>query len=132
MNFESEKSIDQVFPGDLEDLNFDDWKQLHERDPELFNYYRQQLLEYQISLAPEEMRPRLRGLLFQLEGEAIRSRSAMDYNQRLSNMMMAMVEQMRDQLLLVFQAPQLTSVMEKRPVPTAEVIPFRPAHKPPR
>ena len=74
MNFESEKSIDQILPDELEYLSFDDWKRLHEKDPEQFNYHRKLMLAHQISLAPEDIQPRLSGLLFRLDGEAARSR----------------------------------------------------------
>jgi len=129
VNFESEKSIDQVLADDLESLSFDDWKQLHEKDPEQFNYYRKLMLEQQITLAPEKMQPRLRGLMFQLEGEAVRSRTAMAYNRRLSEMMVELVEQLRDKLLLLSEAQRVVKESEKTISPSAEIIPFRPSQK---
>lgn len=129
MNFKSEKSIDQILPDELESLSFDDWKQLHEKDPEQFNDYRKQMLEHQISLAPEDMQPRLRGLLFQLEGEAARSRTILDYNRRLAEMMMELVEQLREQLQLISETQLAVTDKENSILPSAEIIPFRSSKK---
>ena len=129
MNFESEKSIDQILPDELENLSFDDWKRLHEKDPGQFDYYRKRMLEHQINLAPEDIQPRLRGLLFQLEGESARSRTILDYNCRLSEIMMELVEQLREQLQLISDAQLAVNVIEEPNLPSAEIIPFRSSKK---
>ena len=129
MNFESEKSIDQILPDELENLSFDDWRQLHEKDPEQFNYYRKLMLEHQVNLAPEDMQPRLRGLLFRLEGESARARTLLDYNLRLSEMMMELVERLREQLQLISEAQLAGTVVEEPILPSAEIIPFQPPKK---
>ena len=125
MNFESEKSVDQILPEELEKLCFDDWKQLNERDPDQFNYYRKKMLEHQIALAPEDMQPRLRGLLFQLEGEAARARTPLSYNIRLSEMMIELVDKLRSQLQLICETQLVGAVVEKPVMESAEIIPFR-------
>ena len=129
MKFESEKSVDQILPDELERLSFDDWKQLHEKDPEQFNYFRKLILEHQINQASKDIQPRLRGLLFQLEGEAARSRNALDYNLRLAEMMAELVEQLRDQLCFISEAQFVDNENEKPVLPSAKIIPFRASQK---
>lgn len=87
--------------GDIEKLEFDEWKNLHQSNPEKFELYRKQVLQQQISLAPEGSRPRLQGLLFQMEAEAKRARTKLSYNLRLSAIMMDKFEQLRQQLELL-------------------------------
>ena len=129
MYFERKESIDPIQPDELEGLSFDDWKRLHEKDPALFNFYRKLMLEHQINQAPEDIQPRLRGLLFQLKGESARSRTALDYNLRLSEMMMELVEQLREQLQLISEAQRAVTVIEKPISPSAGIIPFRSSKK---
>ena len=117
--------IGQISPGELEKLSFNDWKRLHEKDPEHFDYYRKLMLEHQINQAPEDIQRRLRGLLFQLEGESARSRTVLDYQYRLSEMMIELVEQLRDRLRLISEAHLDVTEIERPISPSAEIIPFR-------
>lgn len=125
MNLERDKGVDQILPEELERFSFDDWKRLYEKDPDKFNYYRKLILEHQINQAPEDIQPRLRGLLFQVEGEAARSKTALDYNRRLSGMMIELVEQLHDQLQLISDTHLTHTENEKTILPSAEIIPFR-------
>ncbi len=115
-------------PVDLDKFEFDQWKDLFERDPELFERYRKQLLEQQIELAPESARPRLLGLIFQMEAEALRSPTPISYSLRLSAMMMDKFEELREKLELLTgtQAGVNTGL---QPVPnSAEIIPIEQYH----
>ncbi len=113
-------------PNDLDKLVFDEWKNLFESDPEQFERYRKQLLKQQIELAPESARPRLLGLIFQMEAEALRSPTPISYSLRLSAMMMAKFEELRQKLNLLTgdQADvdaELQSISK-----SAEIVPIRP------
>lgn len=111
-------------PDDLDKLEFDEWKQLFESDPDLFEYYRKQLLEKQVELAPESAKPRLRGLIFQMEAEAVRSRTPLAYCIRLSAMMMDEFDKLRQQLTLL-TGPQEGVAEEFLAVRnSAEIIPL--------
>ncbi len=116
-------------PADLDKYEFDQWKDLFERDPELFERYRKQLLEQQIELAPESARPRLLGLIFQMEAEARRSPTPICYSLRLSAMMMDKFEELRQKLALLTGA-QVGIDTELQPVlNSAEVIPIDQYHR---
>lgn len=114
----------RVLPEDLEKLEFDEWRVLFDRDPEQFDRYRKQLLDQQIALAPEESRPRLHGLLFQMEAEAVRSRSPIAYSMRLSAMMMDTFDQLRQQLELLTGTQQNIDTELQSARKSADIIPF--------
>ncbi|MDH5352862.1 MAG: DUF3135 domain-containing protein [Gammaproteobacteria bacterium] len=120
----SQYSID-VTPGDLESWSFDDWKDLYEKDPDEFHRHRVRMLEYQIELAPDSVKQRLKGLMFQMECESARARTPLLYTMRLSAMMMDMFEELRQQLqsLCLSNADQLT--LHKKNTPSAKILAFK-------
>ncbi|MCP3688485.1 MAG: DUF3135 domain-containing protein [Gammaproteobacteria bacterium] len=87
--------FDDVVAGDLEKLSFNDWKELFEKDPERFELFRKRALEYQITLAPEQSKQRLRGLMFQMECEGRKAKTPLSYNMRLNAMMMEAFDDLR-------------------------------------
>lgn len=114
----------EVQAEDLEKFEFDEWKELYESDPELFDRYRKQLLEHQIAIAPESARPRLQGLMFQMEAEARRSPTPISYSMRLSAMMMDSFDELRQKLaLLTGTKADLDKAMQQEPQ-SADIIPF--------
>ncbi|MCP4187059.1 MAG: DUF3135 domain-containing protein [Gammaproteobacteria bacterium] len=106
---------DDVIAGDLEKLSFNDWKDLFEKDPECFESYRKRILEYQITLAPEQSKQRLRGLMFQMDCEAKKAQTLLSYNLRLYAMMMELFNELRLQLqaLCMNDAQTITNQIEK-------------------
>ena len=106
------------------DLSFDEWVALHDSEPERFEKYRKKLLNNLVNSAPERSKIRLKGLIFQMEAEAIKSKSQMAYNIRLSRMMIDMVEE------LMYHLSQLVTnnfkIMEQDhpPVKSAIILPF--------
>jgi len=109
---------------DLENLGFDDWKELFEQNPERFEECRKRMLEHQITLAPENSRQRLRGLMFQMECESAKARSPLNYNQRLYAMMMEQFDELREslQLLCKGDANVLAESLDNQS--SATVLPF--------
>jgi len=124
VTFENQSRGKHISPEDLDKLEFDEWRGLYDRDPELFEHYRKLLLERQIQLAPESSKPRLLGLIFQMEAEAIRSRTPISYNLRLSAMMMDNFEQLRQQLALLTGAQTKINAALNPIRNSAEIIPF--------
>ena len=111
-------------PDNLEQFTFDQWCALHESDPQRFETCRLKMLNDLIDAAPQDSQPRLRGLMFKMEGEARRSRSQLGYNLRLSSMMMEMLDELREQLYLLC-AGDAAGLEESTPQSAAAtVIPF--------
>jgi hypothetical protein len=129
MSSEDDPEIVQDYPDNLEQLSFDEWCDLHQSDPRRFDCYRLKVLNDLIDSAPDESKPRLRGLLFRMEGESRRSKSRLGYNLCLSSMMMEMLDEMRQQIHLLCAAD--IDELKKRTVnpSSANVIPFNPAGK---
>ncbi len=111
---------DLDYPRDLEHFTFDEWRCLHEEDPHRFDRCRLKLLNDLIDAAPPASRPRLRGLMFRMEGESRRCKNPLHYNLRLSAMMMEMLDELRQQLTLL-SAPAGGDTATAR---GADVIPF--------
>lgn len=129
MSSEDDRGIVQDFPDNLQELSFDEWCDLHQSDPRRFDSYRLKVLNDLIDSAPAESKPRLRGLLFRMEGESRRSKSRLGYNLRLSSMMMEMLDEMRAQIHLLCAA-DINELKEQAVNPaSANVIPFNPAGK---
>lgn len=124
MSSKDDPEIALDYPDNLDDLSFDDWCEMHRNDPQRFETCRLKILNDMIDSAPPESQPRLRGLMFRMEGEARRSRSRMGYNLRLSAMMMEMLDDMRKQihLLCAGDIADLEKQMSKQR--SAEVVPF--------
>ncbi|MFT5505615.1 MAG: hypothetical protein ACI8XC_003337 [Gammaproteobacteria bacterium] len=128
-----DEQIDTQMPDNLESLGFDEWKLLHEKNPSIFDDCRLKMLNDLIDSAPEKSRPRLEGLLFQMEGESKRSKSQFSYNMRLSAMMMDMLDELRRQLTILCTTDLTTRETEVEDSPVATVIPFeRPPAKQPK
>lgn len=98
MRSDSRLNCVKSFPLKYEDLSFDEWVDLHNSEPERFEEYRKKLLNNLVDSAPERSKARLKGLIFQMEAEAIKAKSPMAYNIRLSRMMMDMVDELMCQL----------------------------------
>ncbi len=126
MSSKDDPEIASDVPDNLEDYSFDEWCALHESDPQRFDAYRLKMLNDLIDAAPEDSKPRLRGLMFKMEGEARRSRSQLGYNLRLSSMMMEMLDEMREQLYLLCTADVNDLEDSLAPARSAEIIPFSP------
>ncbi len=124
MSSEDDPEIVLDFPDNLEDLSFDEWCELHQSDPRRFNAYRLKILNDLIDSAPEQSKPRLRGLLFRMEGESRRSRSQLGYNLRLSSMMMEMLDDMRAHIHLLCAADVNELKGHGLGQASAKVIPF--------
>ena len=124
MSSEDDPGIDLDLPENLEEYTFDEWRDLHESDPRRFDLYRLKMLNDFIDAAPAESQPRLRGLMFKMEGESRRSKSQLGFNLRLSAMMMEMLDEMRQQLRLLYAADVDELERELAKPPSAEVIPF--------
>lgn len=129
MTNENRQTGNSVLPDNLENLVFDDWKLLHEQNPEKFDEYRKIMLEHQIELAPEKSRQRLRGLLFQMEGEAARAKTPLSHAMRLSAMMMDMFEELRSQLQIFCNNPSEAINRNKQVPPSAKIISFKQTRK---
>ena len=124
MDSGSPASEDEILANELEKFEFDEWKELFERDPELFDHYRKKLLEHQIKLAPESARPRLQGLMFQMEAEALRSPTPISYSMRLSAMMMQKFDELRENLALLTGAKINFDEATSRKTESADIVPF--------
>jgi hypothetical protein len=116
-------------PRKYEDLSFEEWVDLHDSEPERFEKYRKKLLNNLIDSAPERLKPRLKGLIFQMEAEAIKSKSQMAYNIRLSRMMMDMVEELMCQLKQLATINCKDMEQDHPPVKSAILLPFNRAIK---
>lgn len=115
---------DEIQADELERFEFDEWKELFERDPELFDRYRKKLLEHQVTLAPESARPRLQGLIFQMEAEALRSPTPISYSMRLSAMMMESFDELREYLALLTGAKGDFDNAMAQKNKSADIVPF--------
>ena len=124
MSSEDDPRIDLDVPENLEEFTFDEWRDLHESDPQRFDHYRLRMLNDYIDAAPEASQARLRGLMFKMEGESRRSKSQLGYNLRLSAMMMEMLDEMRQQLSLLYAADVAELERSLLNPPSADVIPF--------
>jgi len=124
MSSKDDPGIDPDLPDNLDDMSFDDWCEMHRADPQRFESCRLKMLNDLIDSAPEESKPRLRGLMFQMEGESRRSRSQLGFNLRLSAMMMEMLDEMRAQIHLLC-AGDISELERQALKPdSAEIIPF--------
>ena len=125
MSSKDDPGIALDYPDNLKDLSFDDWCEMHRNDPQRFENCRLKVLNDMIDSAPPESQPRLRGLMFRMEGEARRSRSRMGYNLRLSAMMMEMLDDMRAQIHLLCAGDISDLEKQMSQQRSAEVVPFR-------
>ncbi len=124
----NDEKLQQPVPAELEALDFDEWRRLHEEDPELFDQYRMQMLNDLIDSSPESSKPRLKGLLFQMECESKRSKSPYAYNMRLSAMMMEMLDNLHHKLVDFCNNDEQDPEISK-PEVNAAILPFRASSK---
>ena len=129
MSSKDDPEIAPELPDNLDDYTFDEWCALHEADPERFDACRLKMLNDLIDSAPEDSKPRLRGLMFRMEGEARRSGSQLGYNLRLSSMMMELLDELREQLHLLCTADAAGLEKSTLQSTAATVIPFNRAER---
>ena len=121
----NDEKLQKPIPAELEALNFDEWRRLHDDDPAMFDHYRMQMLNDLIESSPESSKPRLKGLLFQMECESKRSKSPYAYNMRLSAMMMEMLDNLHHKLTDFCNNDTEISVEQAEPENNAAILPFR-------
>jgi hypothetical protein len=114
-----------------EDYVFEDWRHLHETDPDVFELRRNEALESVIQSAPSDMQARLRGLQFRVDMERSRAGSDLAACLKAQSMMWDSLVRLRDALLdlsSVQKEGTLGAVGRGRAeVREATVIPFRSA-----
>lgn len=106
------------------DFDFDTWKELAARDPEAFELQRKQLLEAEISAAPEEHQQRLRGIQWQVDATRKRFKHPQVSCERLFGLMWEKVygeNGFLEALTGNHQKPNTTDMAMQ----TSKVIPFR-------
>jgi hypothetical protein len=114
-----------------EDYVFEDWRHLHETDPDAFELRRKEALESVIQSAPPDMQARLRGLQFRVDMERSRAGSDLGACLKAQSMMWDSLVRLRDalsELSSVQQDGTLGAVARGRAeARKATVIPFRSA-----
>lgn len=114
-----------------EDYVFEDWRHLHETDPDVFELRRNEALESVIQSAPSDMQARLRGLQFRVDMERTRAGSDLAACLKAQSMMWDSLVRLRDALLdlsIVQKDGALGAVgLARAEVRKATVIPFRSA-----
>ena len=112
-----------------EEYAFEDWRRLHETDPEAFERRRKEALEAVIQSATARMQQRLRGVQFKVDMERARAGSDLASCLKAQSMMWDSLLRMRDALaeLSTLQADGTLAAVVRSPVEarTATVIPFR-------
>lgn len=129
MRSDSRLNYAKSCPQKYEDLSFDEWVALHESEPQRFEKYRKQLLNNIVDSAPEQSKARLRGLIFRMEAESIKSKSQMAYIIRLSSMMMDIFEELNCQLNKLVTNNFKDMEQDHPPVKSAILLPFNRALK---
>ena len=124
MKTNSRANSSKPYPDRFEDLSFDGWINLHETEPVHFEKCRLKLLNDLVDSAPERSKPRLKGLIFQMDAEYRRAKSQMDYNIRLSSMMMETLGELNYRLNELVGSKSGYIVQNQLPVETATVLPF--------
>jgi hypothetical protein len=77
-------AADQVVGGDFD---FDDWRELYQRDPQAFEARRLAWINELIDSAPQDQQRRLRGLMFQIDAQRQLASNPLDACIRVSSMM---------------------------------------------
>ncbi len=119
------KEINDI-PKDLNLWGFDEWQQLYQKDPALYEQYRQQLLLQVIADAPEHQQDRLKGLLFTLDGEKRRSKSVEAEQVRYYGLMMDSLAKLNEQILSLFDHQKEENQRNKE---TAQILDFKNKNK---
>ena len=114
-----------------EDYAFEDWRHLHETDPDAFELRRKEALESVIQSAPPDMQARLRGLQFRVDMERARAGSDLAACLKAQSMMWDSLTRLRDalsELSSIQKDGTLGAVARGRAeARKATVIPFRSA-----
>ena len=97
----------------------DELVQLLRRDPDAYEALRQELIDDLIDQAPVELKPRLRGLQFRIDGVRRVSQSALGTTVRIYEMMWRSFLVLNDELSAF---PQASPKSEGK---TAVILPFR-------
>lgn len=105
------------------EFDFDDWKLLAESDAEAFEQRRRELLQAEIELAPASLRPRLRGLQWQIDMARARCKTPAMASERLFEMMWDQVYGDNGFLDVLTNPRTPTDIPPERDA--AEVLPFR-------
>jgi hypothetical protein len=105
------------------EFDFDGWKLLAESDAEAFEQRRRELLQAEIDLAPASLRPRLRGLQWQIDMMRQRCKTPAMASARLFEMMWDQVYG-DNGFLDVLTNPRAQVDIPAEPEP-ANVLPFR-------
>ncbi len=111
-------------PKDLNLWGFDQWQQLHQKNPDLYEQYRQQLLLELINQAPKQQRARLKGLLFTMDGEKRRSASLYAEQVRYYALMMDSLAELNSKISALLDFKQQLSDTN-----TAQILPFKSKNK---
>jgi len=108
------------------EFDFDEWRLLHDRDPEAFECRRRQWVDQIIDSAPVEQRRRLRGLMFQVDMERRRAANPVDSCMRISALMWDRFGELKSHLNAMASPSDIT--VAPRPLrerPGASVLSFR-------
>jgi len=95
--------------------NPEELRKMAEEEPEKLDELQALLNRQIIESAPEHMRPRLEGLLFQIEGECRRHSNPLARTIALNKLMMASLMELND---------ILNGKLEQKPVQDAKIIKF--------
>jgi len=115
--------------------DFDTLRNLARNDPEALERLRLALCERVINEAPAHAKPRLQGLMFQINSRRQLARSEMDATETLSEMMndslqrmQAMLKDLRtiqsESILLTTRSDSVDSLLAEKE-PSADILPFR-------
>lgn len=112
-----------------QEMGFEEWRTLAERDPTAFEDMRRQYIESFIESAPEEKRRRLRGLQWQIDQTRDLARTPMASCIAISNMMWDSLYQLNQhQLELTHTTPAKHPNPQASSAKAATVLPFRVQH----
>lgn len=109
-------------------IDFDEWRQLAQEDPEAFEKRRQAMIEIAIRTAPAERQHRLRGLQWRIDQERRRAPNPMAGCLKLSRMMWDTVQGEHGLLAAMESLNACWSghrQRSQRPDAVAQVIPIR-------
>ena len=112
----------------LQTMEFNEWFNLAQEDPEAFEAIRLHMIEEVITSAPAPQRQKLRCLQWRIDQERLRSDSPMGSCLRLSRMMWERVTGENGLLENIDRLRALQDGLYPLSPPSARVIPLRPRH----
>ncbi len=114
-----------------DEFDFDKWSELYQQDPEAFEAMRKETINAAINQAPEDMRRRLNGLIFEIEARRNEKASPLESCMNISGMMWEKFDELRLHLNAIARPESLTedelkavSVKTDLAAPSATVIQF--------